>query len=792
MPSPSREASSDATVLLVAAGEPFVDSLLARLEEAGLFVELAPPGGLITEAFIVPPDAIVLAGEDAADGGRAVMAVLAQRTSTAEVPVMFIGAALPEIEADAGQVAKASRLDPALSHDEMARQIAERATSRTKSAEVPVASARTPEPSPMALRAPAPAPPRAPVGAPLMRTPTAAKAPPAAGPVKAPTTPGAPIKALPTPSAAAMAPKFPKPISKTLQFTALRAPTATAGVPAAPTPAATLPGAPLPTAPLPAAPLAVAPLPAAPLAAAPETAAPLAAAPETAATLRGAALPATPVVAPQAPIDPIPQAVSPSPPVSPDPRARARRSATLVGIPSPVARPERPSDPTPIAERVTPVVADRPTPVVTERATPVAERPTPVAQAGVFADAPTSAPHAPIEPSIVIDLHPDPTEASIQLPELLESDLVEPQSEMAPGEATDASIALPDDLASPPAETSDFAIAFPRDEEDVSRPSLSAPTSVAPEQSAAPSYPAAIPHPLTVTPVLPARPPADVPYPVAAPKRRSLWPLVLGVLVVVLVAAGGAGALVYRAQMASPASVAIGTLPTLPIEGSAPIAPPVVPPPFVAPPVVAPPVVTPPVGDGPAVAPPVDGTAAPVVAEPVAEPVVGTPLRTPEPDPVPAPVLGVHLPLSADEPIEGTDAEFDLARLGVVAVPDPGSRGALRRRIERLLATAYRERSRGRLDASEEACRSVLALDGENPRATVGLALVYANRGDHVNAVLFARRLVRLRAYPNNFVLLGERYLAGGDAASARRAFSRALELDPRHRDARAALARLP
>ena len=67
------------------------------------------------------------------------------------------------------------------------------------------------------------------------------------------------------------------------------------------------------------------------------------------------------------------------------------------------------------------------------------------------------------------------------------------------------------------------------------------------------------------------------------------------------------------------------------------------------------------------------------------------------------------------------------------------------------------------------------------------------NRGDHPTALLFARRLARLRpTYPNNFVMLGDRYLAAGDAAAARRSYEHALTLEPGHDGATAALRALP
>lgn len=372
----------------------------------------------------------------------------------------------------------------------------------------------------------------------------------------------------------------------------------------------------------------------------------------------------------------------------------------------------------------------------------------------------------------------DPTEASITLPEERES---VPPPALPASETTESNIEV-FDLASPPAETSDFAIAFPRDEEEVPSAPTPAPREAPRERYTEPTLPPPAPASLGVaaSPAVVHAAPTATPVVAMAPSppKRSLWPVALG-LGVVLLAAGAAGLLFLRAQTTDP--VVTATLPIAPVlPGSlpttaAPVVPTAVvpsPPTEVAPPAVVPTELAP----TPEVAPVVPDAAPPVVSE------VAPPPSAP----------GVHLPLAPGEPIEGVDAEFDLARLGIEPVVDPGGRRATHRRIERLLSNAYRERGRGHLDEAERDYRSVLALDAENPRATSGLSLVGANREDHVTAVLFARRFVRLRAYPNNFVFLGERYLAGGDVASARRAFERALELEPGHREARRALAALP
>ena len=180
--------------------------------------------------------------------------------------------------------------------------------------------------------------------------------------------------------------------------------------------------------------------------------------------------------------------------------------------------------------------------------------------------------------------------------------------------------------------------------------------------------------------------------------------------------------------------------------------------------------------------------AAPVPAEepgPVAAPV-----------PVPAPVATPGAPRvgpAPSEPVEGRDADFDLARLGItpVATP-PAGRRALARQLERTLRDANQARLRGELDQSERIYREVLALDVENVRAAAGLSRVHLERGEPAEAILWAQRLVRLRpTYGSNWVLLGDALRAGGNDPAARRAYLRGTEEQPDWEPAQARLAEM-
>lgn len=144
------------------------------------------------------------------------------------------------------------------------------------------------------------------------------------------------------------------------------------------------------------------------------------------------------------------------------------------------------------------------------------------------------------------------------------------------------------------------------------------------------------------------------------------------------------------------------------------------------------------------------------------------------------------------EPIEGRAEDFDLARLGITPAERPSSRRVLQATITRHIRLANTARNRDELDAAEAGYRAVLALEGDNPRATAGLARVRMERGDTENAVLLAQRLVRLRPeLANNYILLGDTLLAGNNRDAARRAFTTAESMQPNFAAARERLAAL-
>ncbi len=802
MTTKSRSNAPDVTVLLVAEGEPFAEALATQLEALSVQVELLTSADNITDAFIVPPQLVALAAAAAPDGGASVLAQLAKRAATSGVAVAVIG------EAASG----ASTIDPSASPEDMAAQIAKLASERRGS------RARIPLPSPGVERSvversvierprlpPTPrAPlPRAPV-APSSEAKSSERSSDASSSEAKPPLPLA--KPMPRPGGA-------KPFAKTLQLTAVRPPASAAASAFAsrpPAPVASAPAKPpAPPAPLrpaiatpstpsssavsssavsssavsssavsssaggasPSAPSATSPIPPSPMT--PSTAAtplPLSSTPQP--TQRTSADP---------PVAPIAAAPLAAPPPAPG-RARMRH-ATLVGLPSPVAVIARDAQPVVVARDAQPTAASQPS-----------EEPKPdVATTLVGHPAPALddvAPDVPTPTDVALPAEPDDAPATVRPPappddalEATDMGIELPEHPSEPpiaGEATDAGIPLPDDLSTPPVETSDFAIAFDH------QPVVHTPTGDVPAPTDLPGEPTPI---LKMAPYTPSAPSHEHPA-APPPPARSRWPLALAA--VVLLGGGVAGGAWFWSQRPTEPivtsvapSVVLTATPTPPEVGAAAPAVPTEPTPTA-------------VEVAPIEAAPTDVAteAAPTEAAPAegapteATPTEATPTEAASPPP--APVGGVRLPIGAGDPIEGTDAEFDLARLGITPIVDPGGRRTTRRRIDRLLAQAYRARSRSRLDDSEEAYREVLALDPVNARALVGLSLVNADRDDHATAALFARRLVRLHpTAPANLVLLGDRYAAGGDVAAARRCYERALSIDRRHRGARAALAGL-
>ncbi|MFK7990987.1 MAG: hypothetical protein AB8I08_33510 [Sandaracinaceae bacterium] len=176
-------------------------------------------------------------------------------------------------------------------------------------------------------------------------------------------------------------------------------------------------------------------------------------------------------------------------------------------------------------------------------------------------------------------------------------------------------------------------------------------------------------------------------------------------------------------------------------------------------------------------------------AEPVAE---AAPVGEAEPVAEAAPVAGggAEVGPSADEPIEGTDAEWDPEAFGIEPVDVPSTRRAAGRMRDRLIREANRLRREGELEAAQRAYTRFAGAFPNDPRGMAGLARVHMQRGDAANGIVFAQRLTRIRPrFASNFLLLGDVLLAAGNAHAARRAFQRAARMEPRWAPARQRLA---
>ena len=97
----------------------------------------------------------------------------------------------------------------------------------------------------------------------------------------------------------------------------------------------------------------------------------------------------------------------------------------------------------------------------------------------------------------------------------------------------------------------------------------------------------------------------------------------------------------------------------------------------------------------------------------------------------------------------------------------------------------------GNLDLAEATLDRAWELDPRNPQAMAGYAQLYIAKGDAERAVLWAKKAVKKRARRASYhVLYGDALQLEGDLASARKAWRKALSIDPDNRAARSRLAK--
>lgn len=123
------------------------------------------------------------------------------------------------------------------------------------------------------------------------------------------------------------------------------------------------------------------------------------------------------------------------------------------------------------------------------------------------------------------------------------------------------------------------------------------------------------------------------------------------------------------------------------------------------------------------------------------------------------------------------------------AAPEPLDEDALRARSDALVADGQAAEREGDWAAARAAYQGAVEVYDGNPHAHAGLARERLQMQDAESALFHARRAASLRRRRAEYqVLLGRAHRLAGDAAAARAAFDRALELDPEDREALRAL----
>ncbi len=124
-----------------------------------------------------------------------------------------------------------------------------------------------------------------------------------------------------------------------------------------------------------------------------------------------------------------------------------------------------------------------------------------------------------------------------------------------------------------------------------------------------------------------------------------------------------------------------------------------------------------------------------------------------------------------------------------IAAPEPLDEGALRARSDALVADGQAAEREGDWAAARAAYQGAVEVYDGNPHAHAGLARERLQMQDAEGAPFQARgAAARRRRRAEYQVLLGRAHRLAGDAAAARAAFDRALELDPEDREALRAL----
>lgn len=123
--------------------------------------------------------------------------------------------------------------------------------------------------------------------------------------------------------------------------------------------------------------------------------------------------------------------------------------------------------------------------------------------------------------------------------------------------------------------------------------------------------------------------------------------------------------------------------------------------------------------------------------------------------------------------------------------PGPESEESARERSDALVRDGQLAEREGRWEAARVAYQQAFEVHEANPHAVAGLARERLTAGDAEGALEHAERAVQLRRRRASYrVLLGDARRMAGDIGGARRAYERALELDPDDAEARRRLGR--
>ncbi|MEZ4336696.1 MAG: hypothetical protein R3B82_08720 [Sandaracinaceae bacterium] len=135
------------------------------------------------------------------------------------------------------------------------------------------------------------------------------------------------------------------------------------------------------------------------------------------------------------------------------------------------------------------------------------------------------------------------------------------------------------------------------------------------------------------------------------------------------------------------------------------------------------------------------------------------------------------------------DAVEDSVETPVAAAPAATDEETLRARSDALVEDGQRAEREGDWAAARTAYQAAIEIFDHNPHAHAGLARERLQMQDAETALFHAERAAALRRRRAEYqVLIGRAQRLAGNAAAARAAFDRALELDPNDREALRAL----